>query len=97
MHMCMRKYIHTIMLYPNNIPFKVQEVVFFCDKMGSSFYVPKNYTDCIATSYGLDRLGIESRCEMDFSHLSRPALGPNQSPIKWIPGLSRGKAAGAWR
>jgi hypothetical protein len=30
----------------------------------------------IATDYGLDVAGIESRCEEDFPHLSRPALGP---------------------
>ena len=30
----------------------------------------------IATGYGLDGPGIESRWERDFQHLSRPALGP---------------------
>jgi len=30
----------------------------------------------IATRYGLDGLGIESRWGWDFPHPSRPALGP---------------------
>ena len=30
----------------------------------------------IATGYGLDGPGIESRWGRDFPHLSRPALGP---------------------
>jgi len=30
----------------------------------------------IATRYGLDGLGIESRWRRDFPHPSRPALGP---------------------
>ena len=37
----------------------------------------------IATGYGLDGSGIESRWGRDFSHLSRPALGATQPPVQW--------------
>jgi hypothetical protein len=44
----------------------------------------------IPTGYGLDGSRIESRWGRDFLHLSRPALGPTQPPVRWVPGLSQG-------
>ena len=44
----------------------------------------------IATRYGLDGPGIESQWQRDFPHPSRPALGPTQPPVQWVPGLFRG-------
>ena len=44
----------------------------------------------IATAYGLDVSGIESRWGRDFPHLCRPALRPTQLPVQWVPDLSWG-------
>ena len=45
----------------------------------------------IATDYGLDGPGMESRWGRDFPHLSTPDLEPTQPPERWVTGFSRGK------
>ena len=57
-------------------------------------YVGRDSSVGIATRYGLDGPGIESRGGgggRDFPQPYRPALGgPSQPPIQRIPGLSWG-------
>jgi len=55
-----------------------------------SLLAGRDSTFGIATCYGLDGPGIESRCGRDYPHPSRPVLGPTQPPIQWIHGLSQG-------
>jgi hypothetical protein len=52
----------------------------------------RNSSVDIATRYGLEGSGIECRWGRDFPHPSTPAPGPNQLPIKWVPGHSRGQS-----
>jgi len=42
----------------------------------------------IATDYGLDGPGSNPGGDEIF-RMFRPALGPTQPPVKWVPGLSR--------
>ena len=54
-------------------------------------YVGLDSSVGIATRYGLDGPGIESRWGRDFPYLSRSALGPTRPPVQWVPGIfSRG-------
>jgi len=57
-----------------------------CEGM-NEFGVGWDSSVSIATRYGLDGPGIESWWGRDFPHPSRPALGPTQPPIHWVPGL----------
>jgi hypothetical protein len=62
------------------------------DKIGCVYVAPCGPGSVvgIVTAYGLDGPGIESLWGRDIPHLSRPALRPNQPPVKWVSGLSRG-------
>jgi len=53
-------------------------------------FVGRDSSVGIATRYGLEGPGIESRWGRDFPYRSRPALRPTQPPVQWVPGLSRG-------
>jgi hypothetical protein len=57
---------------------------------GPSCTVGRDSVAGIAIRCGLDGPGIESRWGRDFPHPSRPALGPIQRPVHWVPGLSPG-------
>ena len=60
------------------------------------FVVGRDSSVGIATRYGLDGPGIESRWGRDFPHPSRPALVPTQPQYNEYRFFPADKAAGAW-
>ena len=79
-----------IIVYGLSIRFRYQLIKF--DLIKETF-TPDGGRDSsvgIATRYGMDGPGIESRWGRHFPNPSRPALGPTQPPVQWVPDLSRG-------
>ena len=66
--------------------------VMFCCGPGQR----SQYSDSQRAGRSGDRIPVGARFS-DFQHPSRPALVPTQPSVQWVPGYSRGKAAGAWR
>jgi hypothetical protein len=65
------------------------------EKGTRNFSVGRYSSVGLATGLGLDDPGIESWWGRDFPHPSRPGMWLTHPPIQWVPGHSRGKAAGA--
>jgi hypothetical protein len=78
----MRKRCTTFKLWRHCLPEKILSKYVFQSRPASVVV--------IATGYGLNGQGIESRWRQDFPHLSRLAPGATQPPVQWVPGLSRG-------
>ena len=69
-------------------------ILFVCQPVVVNFHVftivsSRNSSVGIATRFGLEGPGIESRWGRNFPHLSRRPLRPTQPPIQWVPEVKR--------
>ena len=101
---CCRKHIHTVSS-SRSLQFDFYFYKTKCLSLGDIVYVSPHLTFCmgrdssvgIATRYGLDRPGIESRWGRDFPHPSQTFRGAHPaSYTKGTGSFPEGKAAGAW-
>ena len=76
--------------------FMLQKVDWFYDILSFSWFSYFIIMPCgpgssvnIATDYRLDGLGSNPG-EDEIFYPSRPALGPTQPPVQWVPGFSQG-------
>ena len=62
----------------------VWTIMYYCHGPGQR----SRYSNSLRDTQSGDRIPVGGG--PDFPHLFRPALGPIQSPIQWVPGLFRG-------
>jgi len=56
-------------------------------KFQPSYVVGRDGAVIIATRYGVEGPGFESRWMRYFPQLSRPTLGATRPPLRWVTGL----------
>jgi hypothetical protein len=72
------------------VNYEQEAYIYYYDNFTHACFCGPGSSIGIATGYGLDDPGIESRWRQDFSALVQTGPGPTQPPLQWVPGLSQG-------